>query len=407
MSLLYDSKNDVFLPLFEAYRKQTVRDLFAFTPTKLQPDVARLWLSILPLVRQSLRNHPQQSIDLLTYPTLSVWIHCAKAEQDQPKGMLNTFVAQLCGQWLCQASYAGLLPPTGVYFPLATDRFLCPETNTAFVCTQASQGARFENRRILLDIPGQPQPILVNLDPPTSTPAGAIRISPGYVPITPRLKLALVDNNPLWAQEAHPEKDGNALDLGNHTPQQWVNSLTETLALIQQTLPGIATEMDAMLRLIIPCGFDDQRHLSASYKEAVGLVYMTLHPRLLTLVEALIHEFQHNKLNAVTYLDPLLHNAFEPLYPSPVRPDLRPLHGVLLAAHAFLPVAELYLQLIRQGHPLSQTGGFDQRLRQIVASNTEACQTLQAADPTKLGRVLLDEMWEKNEEHRRYIEQMP
>ena len=41
----------------------------------------------------------------------------------------------------------------------------------------------------------------------------------------------------------------------------------------------------------VPVGWDEQRHLSASYQEAIGTVYLSLHPNPLTLAEALIHEF--------------------------------------------------------------------------------------------------------------------
>src|SRR6185503_20664745 len=94
--------------------------------------------------------------------------------------------------------------------------------------------------------------------------------------------------------------------------------------------------------------------LSASYQEAIGTIYMTLHPSLMTMTEALIHEFSHNKINALFEIDDVLENAWSPLYASPVRPDPRPLHGVLLAVHAFLPVARLYEALIQAREPAAQ-----------------------------------------------------
>ena len=100
-----------------------------------------------------------------------------------------------------------------------------------------------------------------------------------------------------------------------------------------------------MLHEIIPVGYDAVRHLSASYREAVGTVYLTLHPSVMIMTEAVIHEFQHNKFNVSAYSADYLSNAFHPLYKSPVRPDPRPLWGILLAVHAFLPVAELYRRM--------------------------------------------------------------
>src|SRR5207253_1395186 len=88
-----------------------------------------------------------------------------------------------------------------------------------------------------------------------------------------------------------------------------------------------------------------------------------LHPRVpglhlsvtdtnpLAMAEAIVHGTQHGKLNALTWLDPVLENGHTEWSPSPVRPDLRPLMGVLLAAHAFVPVAALHARLAEQGHP--------------------------------------------------------
>lgn len=409
MSLLLDTTDPLFLGLFESYRKQTIRDLFGLATTPLSPIVARTFGALISMLRHLFRTCPNQILDILTHPTLSVLIHYATNETrhpNSPHANIEPIVTQLCSQLLCQLSFAGLLPPTGIYFPLLVDQLFCPGANITIICKPSSQTTRFDNQTILFDINDQPHPILFDWKKPPTELDQAVVVSPGYVHITPTLQLALVDNNPLWAYEAHPEKSGNALNLGNHTPKEWVDSLTEALAIIELTLPCLKTEIDHILRLVVPTGYDEQRHLSASYKEAVGIVYMTLHPRLLTMVEAIVHEFQHNKLNAVTYLDPLLNNAFEPLFPSPVRPDPRPLHGVLLAAHAFLPIAELYLQLIRQRHVLTMSGGFDERLRMIVAANTDACATLRAANPTKLGEELLTEMWEMNRRHHQQLAEL-
>jgi HEXXH motif-containing protein len=140
-------------------------------------------------------------------------------------------------------------------------------------------------------------------------------------------------------------------------------------------------------------GYDPERHLSASYQEAIGTIYLTLHPSRMTLAEALIHEFSHNKINALFELDDLLENAFSPLYTSPVRPDPRPLHGVLLAVHAFLPVARLYERMIAEGAPEAEDEAFVARFAQIRRINREGAELLlREGRPTAVGRVLLDEI---------------
>jgi HEXXH motif-containing protein len=250
----------------------------------------------------------------------------------------------------------------------------------------------------LLDADGRRTTI--SLEQPDQPPMSDFASEPCFVPITSTLMLALVDNNPLAMSEAHPDKQGNALDLGGHEPSEWADTLSRCLELIARYMPDLRGEMDLYLHQVVPVGYDERSHLSASYQEVIGTIYMTLHPQLMTMVEATIHEFQHNKLHAQLELDPLLHNAFSPLYSSPVRPDPRPLQGVLLAVHAFIPVARLYQLMRAAGHPGTRGPDFERRYAQIVAGNHEgATVLLEHGDPTPIGRALLDEIrrWDQHD----------
>ncbi len=209
-----------------------------------------------------------------------------------------------------------------------------------------------------------------------------------YHPVDGDMLFALVDNNPLAMHEAHPDKAGNAIDLGGRDVARWLASLRESLALVATHLPALRAEMSLYVQQLVPVGYFEEKHLSASYREAIGTIYLSLHPRPMTMVEAVIHEFQHNKLNALFESDDVLENALEPLYASPVRPDPRPLQGVLLAVHAFLPVARLYERLIAGG-----ATGLEARYRDIVRINREGTEVLlENARPTPLGKGLLDEL---------------
>jgi len=214
-----------------------------------------------------------------------------------------------------------------------------------------------------------------------------------FHPIDDDLLLALVDDNPLAMNEAHPDKAGNAIDLGGKSIDEWTNVIRESLARIEKHLPELREEMRLFVQQIVPVGYDAEKHLSASYREAIGTIYMTLHPSAMTMTEALIHELSHNKINALFEIDDVLENAFTPLFRSPVRPDPRPLHGVLLAVHAFLPVARLYEKMIEADAPESRSSSFRDRYREIVALNEEGAQVvLDHGKPTKMGAGLLDEI---------------
>lgn len=213
-----------------------------------------------------------------------------------------------------------------------------------------------------------------------------------YHTITDGMSLALADNNPLQMFEAHPDKFGNAIDLGGHDASQWVTELCECLDLVERFLPELRAEIGLYIRQIIPVGYDDQKHLSASYQEDIGTIYMTLHPSRMTMTEALVHEFSHNKLNTLFELDPVLENAFWPLYTSPVRPDPRPLHGIVLAVHAFQPIARLYEAMTTAGDSRSKSPDFQRRFKQIRQLNhLGATVVLDNGKPTPIGRGLLEE----------------
>ena len=117
---------------------------------------------------------------------------------------------------------------------------------------------------------------------------------------------------------------------------------------------------------------------------------MTLHPDPLTMAEALVHEVQHGKLNRLSWVDPVLHNAYTAWSESPVRPDLRPVMGVLLAVHAFVPVAALHHQLVAKDHPITYTKKFEERREQVLAGNDGGLTIVEkTANATPLGQKVI------------------
>lgn len=214
---------------------------------------------------------------------------------------------------------------------------------------------------------------------------------PVFWPLDRGVHLALVDSNPLAMLEEHPDKSGNTLCLGERPPEVWVQALREALELVALGLPAWAAELPLALRRLVPVGFEPERHLSASYREAPFVAYLTLHPDPLTLAEAIVHETQHGKLNLLSWLDPVLLNGRTTWTRSPVRPDLRPLMGVLLAVHAFVPVAALHAGLAELDHPITHTARFAQRRAEVLASNQRGLDVLRPlAQPTAAGGRLLE-----------------
>ena len=226
---------------------------------------------------------------------------------------------------------------------------------------------------------------------PEST--GGFPVSYDYRRVGRVTRLALVGHNPIAEFEAHPDKEGNHIDLGGRTADEWVAVLDESFAVVESYAPDVFGEMGMLLHEVVPVGFHAERHLSASYREAIGTIYVTLHPNVMTMAEALIHEFQHNKINLAAWSAEFLANAYHPLYKSPVRPDPRPLWGILLAVHAFLPVALLYRRMRAAGHARAATPDFARRMSEIDLKNHEGMEMLRAnAQWTPVGRAMFEEL---------------
>jgi HEXXH motif-containing protein len=343
------------------------------------------------LVERALREGRGGAVlAMMRRPTHSTLIRCLYAELygagDVDK--LDGWLAELTALTLLELARAGELPESGIRAEHSPRRLLSIGGN--FVLP-LEPGARvgFLPGRLVIEQGTERREIDLATEPAAKP----------YLPIAGGLCLALADNNPLAAEEAHPEKSGNALDLGGRSPEEWTAALAGALALVDEQLPELGAEIRLVMQTLVPVGYDPERHLSASYAEAIGTAYLSLHPDRMTMAEALIHEFSHNKLNALAALEELVENAFSPLYRSPVRPDPRPLHGILLAVHAFVPVARLYERMLESGHPLAGSPGFERRLREIADGNHEGTSTLLAhAKPTGVGRGLLEEL-ERWDEH--------
>jgi HEXXH motif-containing protein len=324
-------------------------------------------------------------LSALRRPTVGGPYRCARNE-----GLPDREAAfvEMTAQLLFALAVSGALPAP-VRLRRVPPRLLSIPARLGLAIAKGADAVVFERGSVTVERGGA----RARVDLAEPAPAPGVEVERPFVPIRGDVVLALADNNPLAMVEAHPDKEGNALDLGGHPAEAWASALDRALARIERHLPDLYGEMQLFVAQVVPVGWHGEKHLSASYQEVIGTVYMTLHPSSMTLSEALIHEFSHNKLNALFELDDVLENAFSPLYASPVRPDPRPLHGVLLAVHAFLPVARLYERMIEAGDPEAQGADFAKRFADVRRINHEGAEiVLGHGKPTAAGKGLLDEI---------------
>ncbi len=359
----------------------------------LAPGDRALYVASVQAWRALAETDRARAAHVLRMPTVSVLIECALRHVG-PQGdhaALATWLRELSALVLLELAVLGALPEAGVTWTREAEgraplTLRSVSANLALPLPDEVTAVRFGPGLLALERAGGALQLALGDPAPLPAVAQSWGATRPYHVVVPGVFLALSDNNPLSDFEAHPDKEGNQLDLGDKPVSAWVESLRTCFALIDTHLPELGKELRLIARLIIPVGWDPERHLSASYQEYIGAIYLTLHPNDMTMVEAVIHEFQHNKINAAFNLDPLLRNAFSPLFTSPVRPDPRPLHGVILAVHAFQPVARLYEQMREAQHPWSKNPSWNRRFGVIVDKIRDGAATvLHNAEPTPVG----------------------
>ncbi|TNF26475.1 MAG: hypothetical protein EP329_21225 [Deltaproteobacteria bacterium] len=361
-------------------RLLALRELLTWPTRGLSPRVARglaaLQGALVPLTKRA----PDEALAIVGGPDVLVQILVHADRNRPPEGLLRELVPHV----LFQIGRRGLARHLGeaVLWDAPVARLLDPDGATVTFDAPAEG--------ILAD----PTGVEVRLADGTAHAVTALPLDdpPRLVRIRDDLpaRLALVDTNPLNMEEAHPEKSGNALLLDDHPIEAWRAALADALELIKVGLPGYFPELAHTLDRVVPVGYHAERHFSASYRASPGTIYMSLHPSCLTMAEAIVHEVQHGKLNALTWLDPVLENGQTEWTKSPVRPDMRPLFGVLLAVHAFAPVAALHQGIAAAGHPEADTAIYRRRVAEVRKANADALATVQAVGkPTELGRRVM------------------
>ncbi len=346
------------------------RDLYARVVTR----VASLWTS-----------DPTAAVRLARRPTIAPRVRVARADPSRLSlsahhGLLLDLAMELSAARAFGPPLRVVRPPSG-WRPVRA-----PSLGVEVLLDDAVSWIAFEDGALHVD--GR----RAELDASLRTSTGFI-VREAWRAIDGRVSLALVDDNPAAMGALHPDRAGNALDLGARTPEAWCEALREALAIVDAYLPSLAPERRLLAQVIVPVGVDDERHDSCTYEGAPGAMYLSLHPDPVKLAEAIVHEFQHDKLHALMRLDALLENGREEGYRSPVRPDPRPLRGVLLAAHAFIAVAEMYRAMREGGHPASRHSRFEARAEAVRVANVEALALLrESAKVTAVGRQLLEEL---------------
>ncbi len=210
------------------------------------------------------------------------------------------------------------------------------------------------------------------------------------------IRITLDDNNPQNGVVGHPDYDANGmLGWGEKTPEEWNKVFSKAFHLLQQVNSEFYNELNTIIKKVVPMKTSIDVHNSCSYKECIGTLYLwyTINTKFpeLSILEALIHESSHNKLNLILQSERLTLNDFELKYYSPYRPDARHIHGVYLWVHAIVPTVFILLQAIEQGYITDEW--WQEKILLYHIKNKLWYKVLQKyAKTTLIGRKILDEI---------------
>lgn len=117
-------------------------------------------------------------------------------------------------------------------------------------------------------------------------------------------------------------------------------------ALLSSFLPEVMDWLKPLAHVLIFLDGEGDLARSSSYAEMPGVIFADTRSEL-ALIEVLVHESAHHLLYIEEAGGPLIDPHHTTLYPSPLRSDLRPLRGILLAYHALAYICAFYSCLSR------------------------------------------------------------
>lgn len=174
-----------------------------------------------------------------------------------------------------------------------------------------------------------------------------------------------------WAAE--PPADGEDWD-------RFRDGLRRLLAM-QQVLAERLPAVDAWLRpvvpIVVPLRPAQGRFRSGSDPALPGLVQVDCRTSV-ELLEGLVHEAAHEHLFRAELPQPLTDPLDEQRYASPLRPEPRPLRGILMAFHALAYICAFYRDAVEVG--LLEAPDVEQELVRLQGEAAEAGRTLQEHD---------------------------
>ena len=218
--------------------------------------------------------------------------------------------------------------------------------------------------------------------------------SPGFVPANRhtvecdgiRLSVEIDDRGPYrtFSAPVAPQP------LSQPEYAEWTKLLDEAWRILTSRHPGFAAELAGGMSTLIPLE-SEGAFTGASSSIAFGAIAMTRKFSAVDLAEALVHELQHSKMNALLDLVELVDPNFGELLYAPWRDDPRPPSGLLHGILAFLTAVEFWRTQLGQDEADGRHAWFSYAYRRQQVRRT-ADVLLASGALTDLGRRFVESL---------------
>jgi HEXXH motif-containing protein len=147
-----------------------------------------------------------------------------------------------------------------------------------------------------------------------------------------------------------PEVGRDLRDLSARAFADAFAAATEALALLEAAAPELSGEVRALIREIILVETPAATFGASSF-QIWGALFLDVKPysNRVEIAEAIVHETSHTLLFGLGMGKPLVENADEDRFPSPLRTDLRPMDGVVHASFVLARMHYTVTRLLRSG----------------------------------------------------------
>ncbi len=333
------------------------------------------------------------------------WAVLAEAESRNPAATADILMHPVVGVWLTRALHhtrpgnGTPWPELGYWHAIAA---------AAAVRASLPRTVRVPVRHGIVSLPTVGHARL-----PGAFPVGAVDVvSAGidaHIRVSPSMSIPLDGSDEAFTPARRHLSDSHGLTLrawlDHHDPYhgfgvprppaeltdvefaEWRKLVDEAWHVLTRDHRSYAEELATGLRLLVPIepGSDS---VGASSPAAFGGIQLSASESATEFAEALVHEMQHSKLNAVLGLVKLTDGDITRRYLAPWRDDPRPLTGVLHGVYAFTCGVEFWLREI------AVTGADELALFTIAHRTTQVRRTIRmlAGEPrlTNAGRALVD-----------------